>query len=133
MIIGLGIDLVEIGRVSRLMESKGDRALRRLFTEREIAYCSQRGWPASSFAARVAAKEAAYKALAGNGLARAIGWREMEVTNGEDGRPSLLLHGRAAERAAELHVHRLWLTLTHTSTAAAACVILESAPAAPSA
>ena len=128
MIVGLGIDLVEIGRVSRLVEAKGDRALRRLFTEREITYCARRGWPASSFAARVAAKEAAYKALAGNGLARAIGWREMEVANGADGRPVLVLHGRAAQRAAELDVGRVWLTLTHTSTAAAACVILESAP-----
>lgn len=127
MIIGIGIDLVEIGRVSRLVDAKGERALRRLFTDREIAYCSARGLPASSFAARVAAKEAAFKALAGNGLARGIGWREMEVTNGPDGRPALVLHGRAAERAAELRVERVWLTLSHTSTAAAACVILERA------
>jgi holo-[acyl-carrier protein] synthase len=125
MIIGVGIDLVEIGRVSRLVESKGDRALRRLFTDREIAYCSQRGFPASSLAARVAAKEAAFKALAGNGLARMIGWREMEVSNGPDGRPLLVLHGRAATRAAELRVEEVWLTLTHTSTTAGAFVILE--------
>jgi holo-[acyl-carrier protein] synthase len=127
MIIGIGIDLVEVGRVARLVEAKGDRALRRLFTEREIAYCMARGIPASSFAARVAAKEAAFKALAGNDVARGIGWREMEVANDAHGRPALVLHGRAEQRAAELRVEHIWLTLSHTSSAAAACVILERA------
>ena len=127
MIVGVGIDVVEIGRVSRLIESKGARALGRLFTAAEVAYCERRAFPASSLAARVAAKEAAFKALAGSGLARGIGWREMEVTNDEHGRPSLTFHGRAAERAAELRVARIWLSLTHTSETAAAYVILERA------
>ena len=125
MIIGVGIDLVEIARVQRMLRDRGDRVITRLFTEREAAYAALRVEPARHFAARLAAKEAAYKALAGNDLARAVGWREIEVVNESDGRPLLLLHGRAEARATELRIVRRWLTLTHSQTAAAAVVVLE--------
>ena len=126
MIVGTGIDLADVGRVRRLLEGKGDRALGRLFTEAEVAYVAARAEPWTHYAARVAAKEAAYKALAGTVAARAIGWREIEVVNGWDGRPTLALHGRAAERAAELGVTAVHLSLTHTRATAAAFVVLES-------
>lgn len=127
MIVGVGMDLVDIARVERLVRQKGERALARLFTEAEVAYARSRAEPARHLAARVAAKEAAYKALAGGGCARAVGWREMEVCVAADGRPSLALSGRAEERARELSVVRAWLTLTHSDGAAAAVVVLESA------
>ncbi|MDQ6633775.1 MAG: 4'-phosphopantetheinyl transferase superfamily protein, partial [Gemmatimonadota bacterium] len=76
-------------------------------------------------AARAAAKEAAFKALSGNDLARAIGWRELEVVSRHHQTPVLLLHGRAAERATEMGVTRVHLSLTHTATTAAAFVIAE--------
>lgn len=126
MIAGIGIDLVDIARVDRLVGSKGERALRRLFTAEEIAYAVARPLPAQHLAARLAAKEAAFKALAGNALARGIGWREIEVVRG-DGHPTLVFHGRAAERAAELGVTTVWVTLTHSATTAAAMVVLEAA------
>jgi holo-[acyl-carrier protein] synthase len=125
VIIAIGIDLVEIARIERLLASKGEHALRRLFTDAERAYAEKRQRPVAHLAARVAAKEAAYKALNGTPAARAIGWRELEVLLAGDGSPSLRLHGAAARRAAELGVSRVHLSLTHTASSAAAVVILE--------
>jgi holo-[acyl-carrier protein] synthase len=125
MIIAIGIDMVDIARIERLIASKGDHALRKLFTDAERRYATSRPRPALHLAARVAAKEAAYKALRGTREARAIGWREMEVTLATDGSPSLLLHGGAARRAIELGVTRVHLSLTHTAGSAAAVAVLE--------
>ena len=127
MIVGIGIDLVEVSRVERLLAAKGDRALLRLCTDAEADYIRARRGGAASLAARLAAKEAAFKALAGSEDARGIGWREVEVVKDWDGRPSVQLHGRAERRAAELGVVRIHLSMTHTSTSAAAVVVLESA------
>jgi holo-[acyl-carrier protein] synthase len=126
MIVGIGLDLVDIARVARLLETKGDRARRRLFTEGELAYAERRAEPARHLAARFSAKEAAYKALAGTEHARGIGWHDIEVLVEWDGRPALRFHGRAAERAAELGITRAHLSLTHADTTAAAVVVLES-------
>ena len=125
MIVGIGVDLVHIARVERLLSSKGQRALDRLFTDEERRYALARVEPARHLAARVAAKEATFKALAGNARAHAISWREMEVVIGAHGRPELALHGLASERAAQLAVARTWLTLTHDGPTAAAFVVLE--------
>ncbi len=124
-VIGIGLDLVEIDRVERLLDTQGDRALKRLFTCREVDYASKRAQPARSYAARLAAKEAGFKALAGSDLARAIGWRDMEVVMHSDGRPSLHFHGTARRRASDMGVTRIHLTLTHTNTTAGAMVVLE--------
>jgi holo-[acyl-carrier protein] synthase len=83
--------------------------------------------PARHFAVRIAAKEAAFKALSGSESARAIGWREMEVVLDDLGRPSLVLHGRASDRAAELDVTQAWVSLSHADDVATAFVVLESA------
>jgi holo-[acyl-carrier protein] synthase len=125
VIIGIGIDLVEVARMRRLLERKGDRALVRLFTDGERRYAATHPEPARQLAARVAAKEAAFKALSGNDLARAIGWRELEVVSRKGAAPLLLLHGRAMERAGELGISRVLLTMTHTETTAAAVVVAE--------
>lgn len=126
MILGIGMDIVEIERVRAMLESKGDRALRRLFTDSEASYALGRGDPIRHFAARIAAKEAAFKALAGSEQARAIAWREIEVRNEHDGRPQLLLYGGAARRAGELGTTRHLLTISHTRLTAGAVVLLES-------
>jgi holo-[acyl-carrier protein] synthase len=125
MIVGLGVDLVDLNRMRRLLDDKGDRAWTRLFTEGEQQYARERPDPVLHLAARIAAKEAAFKALAGNELARGIGWRDMEVTNAGDGRPVLLLHRHAADRAREMEVSRSWLTLSHSATTAIAVVVME--------
>jgi holo-[acyl-carrier protein] synthase len=125
VIVGLGVDLVDIARVRRLLESRGDRALARLFTEGERAYADYRVDPSRHLAARIAVKEAAFKALAGNDLARTISWRELEVFPRSDGAPLLQLHGRAERRATELGVARTLVTISHTDSAAVAVVVLE--------
>lgn len=125
MIVGIGIDLVEVQRMRDLLARKGNRALRRLFTEAEQSYALAHPEPERQLAARAAAKEAAFKALAGNDLARGIGWCELEVLSRPGRAPALLLHGRAAERANELLVTRVHLSLTHTESSAAAVVVVE--------
>jgi holo-[acyl-carrier protein] synthase len=128
VIVGIGIDLVEIERMKHLLDRKGDRVLNRMFTSGERDYAATHPEPARQLAARAAAKEAAFKALSGNDLARAIGWRELEVVSRHHQTPVLLLHGRAAERASEMGITRVHLSLTHTATTAAAVVIAERAP-----
>jgi holo-[acyl-carrier protein] synthase len=125
MIIGLGVDIVDIGRVERLLQAHGGRALQRLFTPNEASYCHSKVRPAQHFAARLAAKEAAFKALSGSEEARLINWREIEVRVESDGRPTLLLHGRAAARAAEMGADRSWVSMTHDSGSAHATVLFE--------
>jgi holo-[acyl-carrier protein] synthase len=127
VIAGVGIDLVEIARVERMFDSKGDRMLARLFTADEVAYARARARPAMHLAARLAAKEAAFKALSGTEEARLIGWREVEVMPREGHAPTLLFHGRADARARELEIQRVWLSLTHSDLTAGAVVVLERA------
>jgi holo-[acyl-carrier protein] synthase len=125
MIVGVGIDLVGIGRVERLVQERQDRLLARLFTTSEVEYCNTKTSPWRHFAARIAAKEAAFKALSGTEFARGIGWREIEVRIDDHGRPCLALHGRAAERARELGVGSAWVSLSHDQDSAIAVVVLE--------
>src|SRR6478609_1277820 len=101
-----------------MLNTTGERLIRRIFAEGEAAYALAHAEPALHFAARAAAKEATYKALSGNQLARAVGWREIEVCLREDGAPYLKLHGRAKERATELGVSRMLISLTHSKAAA---------------
>src|ERR1700691_6434959 len=103
MIVGSGIDLVEIGRIQQSMDRYGQRFLDRIFTAAEQAYCLRRRKSAESFAARFAAKEAGAKAL-GTGISRGVNWLEIEVVREQGGRPKLQFHGRAAQIAAHLGV-----------------------------
>lgn len=124
MVLGMGIDLIEIDRVQRSIDRFGDRFLERIFTPGEIAYCMRKKSFAESFAARFAAKEAGAKAL-GTGISYGVSWQEFEVTREASGKPSLQLHGRAAELAGRLGVVRSALSLTHTQQMAMAVVLLE--------
>jgi holo-[acyl-carrier protein] synthase len=126
VIVGVGVDAVDLERVRHLLARHPARAVARLFTPGESAYAAARPHPTRHYAARLAAKEATYKALAGNDLARGIGWREIEVEVGADGVPGLRLHGYAARRAAELGAGCIWVSLTHSDSSAVAVVIIES-------
>jgi holo-[acyl-carrier protein] synthase len=125
MIIGIGVDIVDIGRVRRMLDEHGDRILRRLCTRAEIEYVQDRANEAQHVAVRVAAKEAAFKALAGTAEASTIGWSEIEVVPADGGPPRLAFHGRAQQRAEELGVARTWLSLSHGDGSAVAMVVLE--------
>jgi holo-[acyl-carrier protein] synthase len=124
MIIGSGIDLVEIERIQHSMDRYGPRFLDRVYTPAEQSYCLRKRKAAESFAARFAAKEAGAKAL-GTGISRGVNWLEIEVLREPGGRPSLRFHGRAAEIAARLGARHVALSITHTATLAMASVVLE--------
>jgi holo-[acyl-carrier protein] synthase len=126
MLIGTGIDIVEIARIVHSIERYGDRFLQRIFTPEEIAYCQRKRSFAESFAARFAAKEAGAKAL-GTGIQYGVTWKELEVQRLPGGRPTLHLSGRAREIADRLGVAHVSLSLTHTATLAMASVQLEKA------
>jgi holo-[acyl-carrier protein] synthase len=122
--LGVGVDLVEVARVSTIIADKGARVFERLLTPAERAYCESRPDPATHVAVRLAAKEAVYKALQGSDAARGIGWHEIEVTRAPDGRPDVALSGSAAARAEALGVRRVLLSLSHTHLAAVAMAVL---------
>ena len=124
MLVGTGIDVVEIERIAASIERYGMRFLNRIFTVGEISYCQRRKNSAESFAARFAAKEAGAKAL-GTGIQRGIIWTEIEVRRALGGRPTLHFSGRAQEMAERLGVKRISLSLTHGKTVALASVHLE--------
>jgi holo-[acyl-carrier protein] synthase len=125
MLIGTGIDLIEIARIQKSMDRYGDRFLDRIYTSAEKAYCLRKRNAAESLAARFAAKEAAAKAL-GTGISFGVTWLEIEVTRQPSGRPGLLFHGRAALIASRLGVTNAALSLTHSNDLAMASVALEA-------
>ena len=124
MIIGLGTDICQIERVARYVERYGERFTKRCFTPREIEHCLRYTNNAEQFAARIAAKEAASKAL-GTGWRRGVHWKCFEVANEPSGKPILRVHGRAAEIASEMGVRNINVSLTHDAGVAVAVVIFE--------
>lgn len=124
-VIGVGIDVVDIARVRRMIGKYGDQLLARVCTDAEAAYVLSHADPAARLAVRLAAKEAAFKALAGSFDARAIGWRELEVVAADGGPPSLALHGRARTRLDELGGGTLLLSLSHGDATAIAIVLIQ--------
>jgi holo-[acyl-carrier protein] synthase len=124
MLLGTGVDLIEVERIAQSIERFGSRFLERIYTEREIAYCRSKRNSAESFAARFAAKEAGAKAL-GTGINLGVTWREIEVKRSPMGRPDLELSGRARLVAQGLGVQRVTLAMTHTAAMAMAMVVME--------
>jgi holo-[acyl-carrier protein] synthase len=124
-IIGLGLDVTDIDRISSSIERYGERFLRRVFTEGEVAYCTRRRVSAIHFAGRFAAKEAAMKAL-GTGHSRGVLWRDVEVVR-LGGPPQLQFHGGAARRFASMGGASSLLTITHSDTLALAEVLILGA------
>ena len=123
-VIGVGVDLVDLERVARLITSKGDHAMQRFFTDEERAYLATRPEPTGHAAARIAAKEAVYKALQSLPGARAVGWRDIEVVRDADGRPAIRLHGLAARLAAEHGGLAVQVSLTHSAVSAGAVAVV---------
>lgn len=121
-IIGLGIDATDIPRIAATIERYGDRFIRRIFTDGEIAYCMRRREPAVHFAGRFAAKEAAMKAL-GTGHSQNVLWRDVEVVR-RGGPPRLELHGGALRRFEAMGAGNSLLTITHSDALAIAQVMI---------
>lgn len=121
-IVGLGIDATDIPRLRETYQKYGERFLRRVFTDAEIAYCLKRRDPVPHLAGRFAAKEAGMKAI-GTGQSQGVLWRDLEVVR-RGGPPRLEFHGAAAQHAQRLGMKRVLLSITHSQTLAFAEVIL---------
>jgi len=114
MIVGVGIDIIEVDRIQGAADRHGDRFLRRLFTPAEIEYSRSRYRWAEHLAGRFAAKEAVLKAL-GVGIRWGAAMREIEVVREDTGDTRVVLSGRVAERAREIGADRIHISLSHTT------------------
>ena len=123
-LIGVGIDLVDIVRVERMMARHGDRVIARFLTPRARAYVVGKFRPAMHIAARIAAKEAAYKAFQTLPGARAVSWHHLEVERETEGRPYLVLGGLARELAERHGPLEIQLSLSHSDATAGAVAVL---------
>lgn len=123
-LIGVGIDLVDIVRVERMMARHGDRVITRFLTPRERTYVVGKFRPAMHIAARIAAKEAAYKAFQTLPGARAVSWHHLEVERETEGRPYLVLGGLARELAERHGPLEIQLSLSHSDATAGAVAVL---------
>lgn len=124
MILGTGIDIIEVARVKASHERFGDRFLNRILRPAEIAYCVSHRNPAPFLAARFAAKEAISKAF-GTGVGKHLGWQDLEVGRKETGEPFVLLLGRGLLLLEQRGGRIVHLSLSHTDNYAAAVAILE--------
>jgi holo-[acyl-carrier protein] synthase len=125
-VIGVGIDLVDLERVRSLLAHKGERAMARFFSEKEREYLATRADATGHAAARIAAKEAVYKAMQSLPGARAIGWREIEVSRDAEGKPAIALHGLAARLSDDSGGLRIQISLTHSAISAGAIAVVEA-------
>ncbi len=125
MIVGLGVDIAEVGRIGAAIERHGETFLRRVYTVAEKEYCERFKNKYERYAGRFAAKEAAMKAL-GTGWSRGVRWVDVEVVREKGGRPTVKLHGEAGKIADTLGVKNISLSITHTADRALAQVIFEN-------
>lgn len=112
IIVGIGTDIVECLRISRMIEEHGELFLTRVFTDTEIRYCQARKRAMEHFAGRWAAKEAILKCL-GTGWRKGISWTDMEISNDKEGKPSVSLCGLAGEIAEKLGISEIMLSISH--------------------
>jgi holo-[acyl-carrier protein] synthase len=125
MILGTGIDIIEVARIRSSIERFGERFLQRILRADEISYCFSFKAPAPHVAARFAAKEAISKAF-GTGIGRQLAWQDMEIRREESGKPFVDLHGAGLKLLSERGGKLVHVSLTHTENYAAAVAILES-------
>lgn len=125
MIVGTGVDLAETARIERTLAQHGERFSKRIFTPQEIAYCEKSKNRSERYAARFAAKEAAFKAL-GTGWGAGVRWLDVEITHRPSGKPELVLTGQAHEVAQQLGVTRMEVSISHSDRYVVAVVIFES-------
>ena len=125
MILGLGIDVVDVPRIAASLEKFGERFVQRILLPQEITYCFSHTQPAPFIAARFAAKEAISKAF-GAGIGAQLSWHDMEVMRRDSGEPFVVLHGKGKELFEKRQAKQLLISISHTDNSAAAVAILEN-------
>jgi holo-[acyl-carrier protein] synthase len=125
VILGVGIDIIEVSRIQSSYERFGERFLNRILHPNEIAYCLSHKVPAPFLAARFAAKEAISKAF-GTGIGAQLGWQDMEVGRKVSGEPFVIMHEAGKKLLEERKARVVLISLSHTQEHAAAVAILES-------
>jgi len=125
VIVGIGVDIVEVGRVKDLLSRYRDRFLRRVFTEGEASYAKKGVREAERLAGRFAVKEAVMKAF-GTGKSQGILWRDVETVRGAMGKPEVKLYGNACKYMKKLNGNRIHVSISHDGGKAMAFVIIES-------
>lgn len=124
MILGIGIDIIEVARIASSFEQFGERFVNRILLPDEIAYCLTHKHPAPFLAARFAAKEAISKAF-GTGIGGTLGWQDMEIRRKESGEPFVVLHGKGEKLFESRGSKQLLVSLSHTEHYAAATAVLD--------
>lgn len=124
MILGTGIDLVEVARIRETFQKNGQRFAERILLPSEISYCLSQRDPAPFLAARFAAKEAISKAF-GTGIGAALGWQDLEIRHETSGHPIVVLHGAGLQLFNSRQARSLHVSLSHTDNYAIATAILE--------
>jgi holo-[acyl-carrier protein] synthase len=124
MILGVGIDIIEVSRIAASYEKFGERFLHRILHAGEISYCLTHKTPAPFLAARFAAKEAISKAF-GTGIGAQLGWQDMEIGRKKSGEPFVILHGNGQRLLKERNARVVLISLSHTQAHATAVAILE--------
>lgn len=125
MILGTGIDIIEVARIAASFEKFGERFINRILLPEEINYCLSHRRPAPFLAARFSAKEAVSKAF-GTGIGAHLGWQDIEIRRHESGEPFVVLHGKGQELFDARGARKLHVTLSHTEQHAMASAILEA-------
>lgn len=123
MIIGIGIDLVEVQRLASILDKWGERFTKRCFSSQEDVYCGKSRHPAIHYAGRFAAKEAFIKSIGG---LHGIRYQDIEVVNRINGKPDLIISGEARKIVDSYGVLKIHVSLSHTDHYATAMVILET-------
>ena len=124
-IVGIGTDIVECVRIGQMIEKHGELFLTRVFTPREIRYCQERKQSTEHFAGRWAAKEAILKCL-GTGWAKGMCWTDLEIRNEPSGAPKVYLGGPAKERATQMRIADILITISHCRAYAVAYALATS-------
>lgn len=122
-LVGLGTDIVDVERIRRVMERQGDRFLRRVYTDEELAYCLGMKHPHKHLAARFAAKEAVSKAFT-TGIGAQLGWKSISVYKGDRHEPLVRMDEKGRALLQEVGATHVWVSLTHTEELAQAVAVL---------
>ena len=122
MIIGTGIDIIEVSRIKRAMDMWGDKFLNRVFTKRELSYANKKKFSHENLAARFACKESVLKAFGDTRVGARL--KNIEILNDSKGKPEVILHREVKKFADKKNLHKIIVSMSHTNNYAVSNVIL---------